>query len=82
MKPTHIVVVQAGWVFIGTRTVTDKLVTLTDASCVRKWGTTRGLGQLALSGPTTETELDPCGTTEIPASAVLFSLVVDQTKWP
>lgn len=33
--------------------------TLDNAAVVRRWGTTRGLGQLGLEGPTKETVLDP-----------------------
>jgi len=84
MKATHIVAVQAGWVFVGVRAESGAapgIVQLTGAACIRKWGTSRGLGELALSGPQAETALDPCGTVEIPALAVLFCIPVDPTKW-
>jgi len=29
--------------------------------CIRKWGTTVGLGELAIRGPLVDTILDPCG---------------------
>lgn len=77
--PTHIVVVQSGWVFVGVRSANNGIVTVADASCIRRWGTERGLGQLALGGPTNETILDPCGCVEIPLHAELFSIPVQ--KW-
>ena len=82
--PVRIVVVPNGWVFIGTldTTAPPHVLRLLNASCIRKWGTTRGLGQLALSGPTTETQLDPCGTMETLLAPTLFQLLVDETKWP
>ena len=39
-------------------------VKLTNASVIRKWGTTQGLGQL-ITGPVKDTVLDPCGVVEI-----------------
>ncbi len=58
-----IVVVQSGWVLIGEYfpATPEKRAHMTDASVIRRWGTTAGLGQIALTGPTAETVLDPCG---------------------
>jgi len=48
---------------------------MTDASCIRLWGTTAGLGELALKGPTKETQLDFCGTVVFDnPEAVLFTI--------
>jgi hypothetical protein len=73
----HIVVLDSRWVFIGeyTRALGTTPAFLSDASCVRVWGTTAGLGQLALKGPTKETVLDFCGMVvfDNPA-AVLFTI--------
>ena len=57
----RIVIAQRGWVFVGTWHQDGDEITLTDASVIRVWGTTEGLGQLAVSGPTPSTKLDPCG---------------------
>jgi hypothetical protein len=81
MKATHIVVIQSGWVFVGTMTKGDSMVTLTDAACVRRWGTTMGLGQLALSGPTKETVLEPSGIVQVPLHAVHFFIPVGPKAW-
>lgn len=58
-----IVVVEAGWVLMGEYIAAKdgKPAHMTDASVIRRWGTTAGLGQIALTGPTSETILDPCG---------------------
>lgn len=71
----RIYVLQARWVLIGE--VASELAgvtTLKDAAVVRAWGTTNGLGEIALNGPTSKTKFDPCGTVRFPASSVLFSI--------
>lgn len=81
MKATHILVVQSGWVFVGTMSRGEKIITLTDAACVRRWGTTKGLGELALGGPTKSTALEPCGVVQVPERAVHFWIPVEPAKW-
>lgn len=79
-KDKRIVVLQAGWVFIGiyNPAVGDKPAHLTDAKNIRKWGTTAGLGEIALRGPTKETVFDPCGIVIIDnPRAVLFTIKCD-----
>ena len=69
---TEIVIADRGWVFVGRATVADSGdVVLREAQTIRIWGTTRGLGQLALEGPQENTVLDPCGTVLIPARSVI-----------
>ena len=55
----HIVVLQRGWVFIGNLFKEGEQYTLEDSSVIRAWGTTKGLGEIALTGPTAKTVLDP-----------------------
>ncbi len=83
-KQKRIVIVQSGWVFVGDLTHVPHSLTeirLENASVVRVWGTSRGLGQLALSGPRKDTVLDPCGTVDIPMNSVLVQLHCDPAQW-
>ncbi len=71
-----IVIATAGHVFIGNVTRMDLTtfgigISLTDASVIRVWGTTRGLGEIALGGPTKETILDPIGDIDVPLNAII-----------
>lgn len=79
----RIVVVQAGWVFVGDYKVDEALNTvhLTDASCVRIWGTTAGLGQLALKGKQKDTILDFAGVIDIPIHSVIVTLKCNPSAW-
>ena len=68
----QIVVADRGWVFVGdvfSDTNGDKLIN--DAKVVRIWGTIKGLGELAINGPTAKTVLDESGTVRIPARSVI-----------
>jgi hypothetical protein len=65
-----IVVLTNGWVLIGELQADAQ--TLEKASVVRNWGTTKGLGEIALNGPTSSTVLDKCGTVKLNTAAVLF----------
>lgn len=61
-KPTkrQIVVLNRGWVVVGDYSEKGDECTLANASVIRVWGTTKGLGELAESGITSSTKLDPC----------------------
>lgn len=72
----QILVMTDGFVLIGeVSSGADKTLYLVeDASVIRLWGTTKGLGQIALEGPTSETILDPCGTVHVEKDAVLMRM--------
>ena len=53
IKPStkQIVILNRGWVVVGNYYEKGDDCTLTDASVIRAWGTTKGLGELAENGP-------------------------------
>ena len=76
-----IVVLQRGWVLVGNfREVSETEHELTDASVIRQWGTTKGLGEL-VKGPTPSTTLDPCGRATFHPMTVVFKLDVEEAGW-
>ena len=56
----QIVILQRGWVFVGDMVRVGNDCKLENAACIRRWGTTLGLGQIAENGPTADTKLEPC----------------------
>ena len=52
-----IVILPSGWVFVGMWQEKGTRVILTECACIRKWGTTSGIGELAMKGPLKETVL-------------------------
>lgn len=62
IKPSkkQIVVLNRGWVVIGEYSEKGDECTLANASVIRKWGTTQGLGELAEKGKLPNTVLDVC----------------------
>ena len=80
-----IVVIQGGWVLAGCYSSENGLVTLSNSSVIQRWGTDKGIGQLAITGPTKDSIIHPCGTACVPAVSVLFVLDVKADvaeKWP
>lgn len=53
-----ICILQRGWVFVGKYYEEGDDCRLEEASCIRNWGTTKGLGEIAEGGPTSNTKLD------------------------
>ena len=76
----RIVVLQRGWIVVGRWSQDGDEVVVRDASVVRFWGTTRGLGEL-VAGPTEKTKLDPAGTVRANAAAVVLTIDVDAEAW-
>lgn len=79
-SPVRIVVLQRGWVVVGYYSEDGDRVTVSNASVIRRWGTTKGLGEL-VTGPTSETVLDPVGLVEAHRLGVLFTVACSDESW-
>src|SRR3990167_7360548 len=55
-----IVILQRGWIIVGRFERIGSDCKLHNASVIRNWGTTKGLGEIASGGPTQNTKLDKC----------------------
>ena len=76
-----IVILDRGFVLVGNAVVDGDWVVTTNASVIRRWGTTKGLGELAANGPLDETKLDPIGTVKSPLRAVIGLVSCEPSKW-
>jgi hypothetical protein len=79
--PLNIIIAQAGWVFVGHTHREGDQVVIDNARNIRRWGTTTGLGQLALHGPAKDTVLDDYGTVKVPVLGVIGSLDCNEKAW-
>lgn len=77
----QIVVAQRGWVFIGDVSEVDGQVQITNAKNIRRWGTTKGLGQLAIEGPQENTKTDDYGIITLHPLAIITRINVTSEKW-
>ena len=76
----RIVVLQRGWVVVGRYTEDGDDVTIDNASVIRVWGTTKGLGELG-DGPTGSTKLDKAGQVRAHRGAVVLTIMANESKW-
>jgi hypothetical protein len=78
----QIVILQRGWVVIGDYSV-DKNgeCNLTDAAIIRVWGTTKGLGEIAEGGPTSNTKCDRCPDMHFHPMTVIARIDASEEKW-
>ena len=78
----RIVILQRGWVMIGRFVRIGNDCELHDASVIRVWGTTEGLGQLANEGEQKNTILDKCnGVVRFDNLTMIASIDCDAKKW-
>lgn len=77
-----IVILQRGWVMVGRFERKGSECKLHNASVIRNWGTTRGLGEIAENGPTTNTKLDKCyGLVEFDYLTVVATISCQEKSW-
>jgi hypothetical protein len=78
----QIVVTEGRWNFVGdvveTKDEDGKFdgIVMTNAAVIIYWGTTTGLGQLALTGKTDKTRLGELGTVHIPKHSIVARINV------
>ena len=77
----QIVIGMRGWVWVGmTKREGDYLV-VRDARVIRKWGTTRGLAQIANSGPTADTKIDDPAPLRVHVLALIGTYEANAEAW-
>lgn len=77
----RIVVLQRGWIYVGRFKKDGNLCSLSNAHCIRSWGTTKGLQEL-VNGVTSSTKLDKCeGVVEFDWLTVIHTISVKEEAW-
>ena len=77
----RIVVLQRGWVAVGKYTRDGDHAKLEQASIVRRWGTDKGLGQLAAGGPRPNTVLDTAPPIEFHTLTEVMNVRCNPEAW-
>ena len=84
-EPTNsnikIVVLQRGCVFIGRWKQEGDMCSLDNAYTIRTWGTSKGLGELALEGKKTGTKLDKAGHVEFHQLTTVAVINCSEELW-
>ena len=70
-----IIVLWYGWVLVGRWDKKEKR--LYEAQVIRRWGTTKGLGEL-INGPLQETILEPIGDVDVPQKPLF---IIEAKGW-
>lgn len=76
-----IVVLQRGWALIGRWSQEGDMCNLENAHVIRLWGTTKGLGELALEGKTSKTTLDKAGSVDFHILTTVLIINADEKLW-
>lgn len=58
MSDYSIIIAERGWIYVGRCHRDGEYMVIRDCFNIRRWGTTDGLGEIALKGPTDSTVLD------------------------
>jgi len=77
----QIVVLNRGWIVVGKVREKDAKTIIQDASVIRNWGTTEGLGELAEQGKLPNTVLDSCPDITVETCNIILLMNCNQTKW-
>lgn len=76
-----IAVLDRGFVYVGHCRVQDGWMRIEGGRCVRRWGTTQGLGELAHAGPLPLTKLDAPASVAAPLTAVIHLIDCRPEAW-
>ena len=76
-----IVVADRGHVWVGLTRDDGDYTMIYDARIVRRWGTERGLSQLANEGPLPNTKLDDSATVKVSRRAVIAIIPCCEAAW-
>ena len=74
-------ILQRGWIIVGEVEKRDKYFISKNSSVIRSWGTSKGIGEIALNGPTSNTKLDKCGVVKFHEMTSIAIIDCVEEKW-
>jgi exosome complex RNA-binding protein Rrp4 len=79
----NIIVVNNGFVYVGPcmRDTEDNLLLSENCRNIRQWGTTGGLHQLCITGPTKESVIDAASHVTLPWHSIVSLHRTDEKLW-
>ncbi|MCK5373764.1 MAG: hypothetical protein KAJ40_00620 [Alphaproteobacteria bacterium] len=77
----QILILQRGWIVVGDVRKEGNYFISENTSVIRSWGTKKGIGEIALNGPTSTTKLDPCGVLKAHELATVGIIDCEESKW-
>lgn len=77
----QIVVLDRGFAYVGDVTTDGEWCYIDGAKNIRRWGTTKGLGELAADGPRPESKIDESGKVKAPIKSVISFIECDKESW-
>lgn len=77
----QIAVITSGFVYVGNVAIQDGVAVIRNALNIRRWGTTNGLGEIAIGGPTKSTILDKSGTVRVPYHSLIMLIDCEAAPW-
>ena len=80
-SPVQIVVLNRGWIVVGNVSEKGVKTIIQNASVVRYWGTSEGLGELAEKGPLPDTKLDKCPDVTVDTCNIVLTMNCNQSNW-
>lgn len=77
----QIIVCDRGWVLVGDVSSFGDYIEMINVNVIRRWGTTKGLGELAENGPLENTKLDPCPPCQFHKLSIILKMNCNELKW-
>ena len=77
----QILVLNRGWIIIGRVKEEKNKTFIVNASVIRNWGTTKGLGELAHDGKLNDTVLDKCPDIEVDTLNIVLLMNCNENNW-
>lgn len=76
VKPSEIQIVKMPYAndVVGRVVDNGDYLEIFDAAVIRRWGTTNGLGEIAMGGPTSDTVLDGCPRIKVEKTAIIYTI--------
>lgn len=78
---TQICVLQRGWVVVGCLSKQGSQYSLKNGAVIRVWGTKKGLGELAMNGPTKDTTLDLISDSKFHELTLVLRMDCVESEW-